>query len=125
MQVVAYSTFVCYHCIKWMCVVWPFHLHYPTRVHRYRTRPPRRTRAIYIVPSPRYFHQVASLFTGSRPRGLTTVPQRAEIPEGFMNYHVYVKAYLTSVKLMGQYIRANFPLIFRRQMSTIVDVPHR
>jgi len=50
--------------------MWLFHLHYPTRVHHYGTRPPKRPTGIYKVPSPHYFHQVASPLTGWWPRGL-------------------------------------------------------
>jgi len=47
-----------------------FHLHYPTRVRRYGTQPPKRPTGLHVVPSPRYLHQVASPLTGWRPRGL-------------------------------------------------------
>jgi len=47
-----------------------FHIHDPTRVHRYGTWPPKRPTGIDIVPSHCYFHQAASPLTGWRPRGL-------------------------------------------------------
>jgi len=55
-----YLYITCYHCITWMCIVWLFHLHYTTRVHRYGTRLPKQPMEIFVVPTPRYFKQLVS-----------------------------------------------------------------
>jgi hypothetical protein len=50
----------CYYCVICMCIVWRVSLHYPTRKSSLLRDPfAQTTRRGYIVPSPRYFQQVA------------------------------------------------------------------
>jgi len=71
---ILYSEYIfyitCYFCVTWLCIAWLVYSFHPTRVHGFETRPPKRPMGVYIVPSPRFCHQVASALAGWRPQGL-------------------------------------------------------
>ena len=105
----------CYFCVTWLCIAWLIYSFHPTRVHRFRTWPPKWPTGVFIVPSPLYCHQGSSPLAGWRPRGLTTREKRCSRKKFFpvfsASHHLVKKRYNDTCCVVVQMISFQiFPL---------------